>query len=73
MPNLLQVQEAECRATEPTLFTEYPWQQVATDLFEWKKTSYILVVDYSCYIEIATLRTTNGSSGVIQKLKTVFA
>ena len=58
---------------KPILFSEHSWLQVATDLFEWKKTSYILVVDYySCYIEIASLRTTN-SSGVIQKLKTVFA
>ena len=58
---------------KPTPFPEYPWQRVATDLFEWKKTSYILVVDYcSRYTEIASLRTTN-SNGVIQKLKTVFA
>ena len=58
---------------KPTPFPEYPWQRVATDLFEWKKTSYILVVDYySRYIEIALLRTTN-SSRVIQKLKTIFA
>ena len=58
---------------KPTPFPEYPWQQVATDLFVWKQTSYLLVVDYySRYIEIASLRTTN-SRGVIQKLKTVFA
>ena len=62
---------------KPTPFPEYiilyPWQQVATDLNEWKKTSYILVIDYySRYIKIASLRTTN-SSRVIQKLKAVFA
>ena len=58
---------------KPTPFPEYPWQRVATDLFVWKQTSYLLVVDYySRYIEIASLRTTN-SRGVIQKLKTVFA
>ena len=58
---------------KPTPFPEYPSQRVAADLFEWRKTSYILVIDYySCYIEIASLRSTN-SSGVIQKLKTIFA
>ena len=58
---------------KPTPFPEYPWQRVATDLFEWKKISYILVIDYySRYIEIASLRSTNAS-GVIQKLKGIFA
>ena len=56
-----------------TPFPEYPWQRVATDLFEWKKTTYILIVDYySRYIELASLRSTN-SYGVIQKMKTIFA
>ena len=31
---------------KPTPFPEYPWQKVATDLFEWKKTTDVLVVDY---------------------------
>ena len=57
---------------KPTPFPEYLWQRMATDLFEWKKTSYILVIDYySRYIKIASLRNTK-SSGVIQKLKTIF-
>ena len=30
---------------KPTSFPEYPWQRVATDLFVWKQTSYILLVD----------------------------
>ena len=39
---------------KPVLFSEHSWLQVATDLFEWKKISYILVVHYySHYIEIA--------------------
>ena len=38
---------------KPTPFPEYPWQKVAIDLFEWKKTTYVLVVDYySRYIEV---------------------
>ena len=58
---------------KPTPFPDYSWQRVATDLFEWKKTIYIQIVDYySCYIEILSLRTTT-SKGVIQKMKTIFA
>lgn len=35
---------------------ELPWQKVGTDLFEWRKNAYLLVIDYfSRYIEIARL------------------
>ena len=58
---------------KPTPFPEYPWQKVAIDLFEWKKTTYVLVVDYySRYTEVCSLRSTSSAS-VIHKLKTVFA
>ena len=57
----------------PTPFPENPWQKVATDLFEWKKTTYLLVVDYySRYIEISSLTNTT-SKAVIQRMKTIFA
>ena len=73
MSDLLQLQETECTATKPSPFPEYPWQKVATDLFEWKKTTYILIIDYySHYIEISSLRAST-STGVIQKIKTIFA
>ena len=58
---------------KPTPFPEYPWQKVATVLFEWKKTTYVLAVDYySQYIEVCSLSSTSSAS-VIHKLKTVFA
>ena len=52
---------------------DYPWQKVATDLFEWKRSSYVLVVDYySRYIELAKLSSTT-SSEVIKHLKSFFS
>ena len=61
---------------EPLLaskFSDYLWQCVASDLFEWKKSKYLLVIDYhSCYIEIARLSTAT-SSDVITPMKSLFA
>ena len=61
---------------EPLLssdFPDYPWQRVASDLFEWKKSKYLLVIDYySCYIEIARLSTAT-SSDIITHMKSIFA
>ena len=31
----------------PTNFPDYPWQKVAADLFMWKGTNYLIVVDYT--------------------------
>ena len=62
--------------TEPLMPTELPsrpWQKVATDLFEWKKSQYLLVVDYySRFIEISKLSTAS-SPQVIVHLKSIFA
>ena len=50
-----------------------PWQKVATDLFEWKKVDYVLVVDYySRYIEVDKLTSTSATS-VITHLKSIFS
>ena len=47
----------------PTSFPEYPWQRVATDLFECKKASYLLFIDYySRYIEIPSLSSTSDTT-----------
>jgi len=54
-------------------FPDYPWQRVASDLFEWKKQKYLLVIDYySRFIEIARMSTAT-SSDVINHLKSIFA
>ena len=57
----------------PSKLPATPWQKVGMDLFEWRQSPYLLVVDYySRYIEIAKLTTTT-STGVINHLKSIFA
>ena len=52
---------------------QYPWQKVATDLFEFNKQNYVLVIDYySQYIEVARLERTT-STAVINHMKSIFA
>ena len=62
--------------TEPLIPSELPdrpWQKVATDLFEFQKSQYLLVIDYySRFIEIAKLSTTT-STNVITHLKSIFS
>ena len=54
-------------------FPDLPWQKVATDLFEWKRENYLLIVDYySRYIEIALLKGTSAEE-VIKHTKSIFA
>ena len=58
---------------QTTPLPDHPWQKVATDLFEWKNSSYVLVVDYySRYIELAKLSSTT-SYAVIKHLKSFFS
>ena len=57
----------------PSPLPEHPWQKIATDLFEWRKVDYLLVVDcYSCYTEAAKLTSTIAAS-VISYLKSIFS
>ena len=57
----------------PTDLPKFPWQVVGTDLFEYQKTNYVVVVDYFLrYPEIVKLTTTTSAS-VISALKSVFA
>ena len=64
------------RRKAPLLTTplpQYPWQTVASDLFELRGTHYLVVVDYfSRYPEIMKLTSTTSTS-VISALKSVFA
>ena len=56
-----------------SMLPEHPWQRIAADLFEWKQTSYLLVVDYySRFIEIAKLTKTSAEE-VIHHFKSIFA
>ena len=69
-----------CRDTRPArepLMTsplpDYPWQKVATDLFELKGKMYVVIVDYfSRYPEVFRLQSTISRS-VINALKMVFS
>ena len=50
-----------------------PWKKVDTDLFIWKSSTYLLIVDYySRYIEISKLNG-QSSSQVITQTKSIFA
>ena len=51
----------------------YPWQRIATDLFELDGAMYLVVVDYfSRFPEVIKLRSTTSHS-IIDSLKTLFA
>ncbi len=50
-----------------------PWQQIGTDLFEWKGKPHLIIVDYySRYPEVAELRDTKART-VIAKTKSIFS
>ena len=57
----------------PTPFPKLPWQKVRSDLFVWKNSHYLLIIDYfSRYIEIAKLSSESATS-VITNMKSIFA
>ena len=62
--------------SEPMIASETvlrPWQTVGTDMFVYKKATYLLVVDYaSSYVEIAESAATT-SPDVILHLRSIFA
>ena len=65
-------QPAEPLMSPSHWFPDYPRQRVSSDLFEWNKQKYMLVIDYySWYVEIARLSTAT-SHDVINHLKTIF-
>ena len=66
----MQSQQAE--PLMPTPLPTLPWQKVGVDLFEYKKSSYIIVIDYfSRFIEIAKL-TSTSSTAVTTHMKSIF-
>ena len=57
----------------PTSFPKLPWQKVGSDLFMWKNSHYLLIIDYfSRYIEIAKLNSESAAC-VIKHMKSIFA
>ena len=57
----------------PSSFPDRPWERVGSDLFEFDRHHYILVVDYySRWVEIRHLETTT-SEACVGALKSVFA
>ena len=61
---------------EPLISTplpSYPWERIASDLFELKNSTYLLTIDYySRFAEVQKLSSTISSS-VITHLKSIFA
>ena len=50
-----------------------PWQNVGTDMFVYKKATYLLVVDYSSsYVEIAKLAATTSPYAILHQ-RSIFA
>ena len=67
----VELQRAE--PLHPKALPSLPFQQVGTDLFEWEKKTYLLVVDYySRFIEITLLNRTSAAD-VISHTKSIFA
>ena len=73
----------ECRESRPTQreqplqpieLPQRPWSIIGTDLLQYKKSTYMVVVDYySRWICVETLSDTTSSEAVITKLKGLFA
>ncbi len=72
-PECIKYQTQRAEPLQPTLLPNRPWKKVATDLFEWKKSTYLLIVDYySRWIEMCLLQSLTSES-VIQHTKSIFA
>lgn len=72
-PQCVKAQKQRAQPMVTSTFPDLPWQKVATDLFEWKKENYLLIVDYySRFIEVARLKRTSAEE-VIQHTKSIFA
>ena len=57
----------------PSILPELPWQKVGTDLFEWRKSIYLLIVDYySRFIESTKLSRPTAEN-IINLMKSIFA
>ena len=72
-PQCCRAQNQRAEPLIPSSLPELPWQRVGTDLFEWRKHTYVLIVDYfSRFIEISRLNGTTAEE-VILHTKSIFA
>ena len=56
----------------PHTISELSWQKVATDLFQWKGSNYLVIVDYqSRYFEYSKLENMKSTT-VINHIKSIF-
>ena len=60
----------QARRAEPMIASDvprYPWQKIGTDFFQYNNSTYLLFVDYlSRWIEFVQMKTTSGTSTVVQ-------
>ena len=64
---------ATCEPLMPAPLPDYPWQVLGSDLFQLRRDSYLLLVDYfSRYPEVVKFTSTT-SSAVIAAKKAVFS
>ena len=55
------------------MLLEYPWQKVGADLFTFKGSDYLLLIDYySRYVEMSKLYSTTSLT-IMQHMKSIFA
>ena len=67
----LSLNQKESLVSQPT--PRMPWEMVATDLFNWQNSDYLLVVDYvSRFFEVSKLPDTKSST-VVTYMKSIFA
>ena len=72
-PNCIKFQVLRVEPLIPSPLPNLPWQKIGTNLFEWDKTTYLLIIDYYSYwIEIAKLTGLSANS-VINHTKSIFA
>ncbi|XP_041346838.1 uncharacterized protein K02A2.6-like [Gigantopelta aegis] len=51
----------------------YPWQKVASDLFDYKGAQYLITADYYSKFPVVRKLQTTSSTYIIQQLKSIFA
>ncbi len=72
-PECCKLQKQRAEPLVASEFPDLPFQKVGTDLFEWKKENYLMIVDYySRYMEIARLKQTTTEE-VMRHTKSIFA